>query len=241
LRHCTSRLRRYGGQPGRAQHCGGGCEPACVHPAELRPRANLAHCFPCRERPGQRFDYHTATHRADHRHGHRSLLRIPTGYRTTADLVHDDGDPSRRVVNCHAIWLSFTKPEPEPFSVRTDTPDQRRCRLYTVFQLPYYCGRSRHAAPALVRHNTPSQLADDPSTGHPASGSGPATTAPTVPTAHQTNRDGSAQIRVWRIRPQRSTGHALVWAGGRYPARLRRPAGRASRVRPRRRINRKGP
>ena len=35
------------------------------------------------------------------------------------------------------------------------TPDQRRCRLYTVLQSPNRSGRSRHGHPARTRWNTP--------------------------------------------------------------------------------------
>jgi len=37
--------------------------------------------------------------------------------------------------------------------------DQRRCRLYTVFQFPYSRGRSRHGDPVRVLQNTPSSTA----------------------------------------------------------------------------------
>jgi hypothetical protein len=36
------------------------------------------------------------------------------------------------------------------------SPDQRRCRLYTVFQTPNGSGRSRHGHAVRVRKNTPS-------------------------------------------------------------------------------------
>ena len=36
------------------------------------------------------------------------------------------------------------------------SPDQRRCRLYTVFQFPNRPGRSRHGHPARVRKKIPS-------------------------------------------------------------------------------------
>ena len=35
-------------------------------------------------------------------------------------------------------------------------PEQRRCRLYTVFQFPNRSGRSRHRHPVRTRQNTPS-------------------------------------------------------------------------------------
>lgn len=40
-------------------------------------------------------------------------------------------------------------------SCHVPSPDQRRCRMYTVFQVPYSLGRSRQGEPVRVRHRIP--------------------------------------------------------------------------------------
>lgn len=58
----------------------------------------------------------------------------------------------------HSPAPSPSQPTRSPSSTRTQVPsaDHRWCRLYTVFQLPYEAGRSRHGVPVRVRHYTPS-------------------------------------------------------------------------------------
>jgi hypothetical protein len=107
------------------------------------------------------------------------------------------------------------------------SPDQRRCRLYTVFQFPNGSGRSRHGHPPGSGRKSRRSPAGDHSTGAPAPGEQVAA-APAAPTPHQSDRVASAGHHP-RRHPSgndtpRSTGHALISCAGNGPAGRRRSA-----------------
>ena len=103
-----------------------------------------------------------------------------------------------------------SQPLCNPDSTRAQVPsaDQRRCRLYAVFQLPYEAGRSRHGDPVRVRHSTPSITSRCSFTARHDAASGRAATAPTTPTAHRSSHGGIQHV--YQTRPLRFAGHALA-------------------------------